>query len=382
MTDNNKYIAYYGDFVFHKTESFSLEKNRKAVLHAIGQDCVLLSEYREVIDRQKKEFTIFERAILHAQNTQAKLIFTELQPLLVYELFARALANSKLDFIALDLPTVGQTNLSGVVNYARKRQESHRRRILDGLQHTMAKLGNPNAIHEITKINKPKIENAVIFALILSPIIEEYKNQKCSQRKMVQQLNDNGFFAPEGGTWVLSQLQKVIERIKLNDIALNLMFILKQFKAQGMTDNQIIDALNDAHFNAPTKGAWRQEDLTLLNERIEVLEDIMEFNEFVLDVLPEIENYYSQNKSNEQIAKLFNEQNLPIPKRVVWEREYADHITLAKEPTWDARFVELAETLALKRKDVIEALNLNTFQQSFQYLNAQIQQNPLASAYL
>lgn len=382
MPTYNKYIAYYSDFAFHKTESFSLEKNRHAVLQAIGPEGVLLSEYREIIDRQKKEFPILERAILHAKNTQATLIFTQLQPLVGYELFARALIHSDLAFTALDLPNVDKTNLTGVVNYARKRTESHRRRVLDGLHSTMAKLGNPNALHEITKINKPKIENAIIFALVLSPIIEQYKNQQYSQRKMVQLLNDKGFFAPEGGTWVLSQLQKVLERIRLNDIALNLMFILKQYKAQGMSDSEILKALNHVELNAPSKGAWSQEDLHTLNERINILEEIIEFNEFVLDILPEIEQYYAENKSNEQIAKLFNEQKLIIPKRVIWEREYADHLSLAKKPAWDPRFVELAEALAVKRKEIIDHLNLDTFLQSYRYLNMQIQQNPLISAYL
>ena len=49
---------------------------------------------------------------------------------------------------------------------------------------------------------------------------------------MVKYLNDEGFTAPEGGRWVLSQLQKVLERVKLNELAQNVRSTWPQLSAR------------------------------------------------------------------------------------------------------------------------------------------------------
>ena len=38
---------------------------------------------------------------------------------------------------------------------------------------TSAKSGNPNAAEVISKVNKPKIDTAIVFAFLLEPIIIE-----------------------------------------------------------------------------------------------------------------------------------------------------------------------------------------------------------------
>jgi hypothetical protein len=94
----------------------------------------------------------------------------------------------------------------------------HGQLIREGLKMTSAKSGNPNAAEVISKVNKPKIDVAIVFADLLQPIIADYKRKGYSQRQMVKTLNEEGFTAPEGGKWVLSQLQKVLDRVRLNEV--------------------------------------------------------------------------------------------------------------------------------------------------------------------
>lgn len=66
----------------------------------------------------------------------------------------------------------------------------------------------------IKKINESRTIFALLFVLIFKEIILFYQKQSSSERKMVTILNNNKIFAPKGGPWVLSQLQKVILRLK------------------------------------------------------------------------------------------------------------------------------------------------------------------------
>ena len=94
----------------------------------------------------------------------------------------------------------------------------------------MSRLGNPNAAREIAKVNRIKVENAVLFALIMHPLIAQMLKEGLSQRKMVDRLNELGFTAPEGGKWVLSQFQKVLDRVKANELAMKVSDDLEKYR--------------------------------------------------------------------------------------------------------------------------------------------------------
>ena len=56
-------------------------------------------------------------------------------------------------------------------------------------------------------------EAAVAFAESLRPMFERWVGSGCSQRKMVELLNESGIKTIKGGAWRLSQVQRVMDRL-------------------------------------------------------------------------------------------------------------------------------------------------------------------------
>ena len=73
------------------------------------------------------------------------------------------------------------------------------------------KLGNPN----LKRDNKVRQEKAVEFAESLRTVLEGFIARGMAQRVMVTELNKLGIKTRRGGRWTLSQLQKILIRLKL-----------------------------------------------------------------------------------------------------------------------------------------------------------------------
>lgn len=186
----------------------------------------------------------------------------------------------------IDQNYISRENFRVLTEHAEQQKKMHGDLIKQGLSKTSAKSGNPNAADVISKVNKPKIENAIIFALILQPVINEYKKENLSQRKIVARLNEEGFSAPEGGKWVLSQLQKVLERIKHNESAILLKDKFKLYSTKNLTTTEIAATLNNEEVTPPKGLTWNENIVSAVQQRISTLSDIQDFNNFIEIMLP------------------------------------------------------------------------------------------------
>ena len=334
----------------------SVEAQKQAILKFCGQDKRLLQTYIEGLsDKKHRDFPQFLRAILAARQEGAELVIAELAYLTRFPAFTDPLLASNVRFRCLDQPRIDHNTLLAVVENARYIRERHSFRIRQGLDQTLAQLGNPHAMQEISKVNKPKTESAVLFALILGPIIGYYRVRGYSQRKMMTMLNEEGFLAPEGGPWVLSQLQKVLERVDLNNLALDLCETLDEFKEKKYTPAQMVKALRLMQVRTISREEWDEHALSKVIERLETIREVLEFNQFVLDVYPEILRLQTQGRSMKDIAQEFTITHVNMPKRLIWELEQdkAAGNTVATD-YWDAQNVALALRLAQRRKEDIE----------------------------
>ena len=334
----------------------SVETQKQAILKYCGQDKRLLQTYIEGLsDKKHRDFPQFLRAILAARQEGAELVIAELAYLTRFPAFTDPLLASNVRFRCLDQPRIDHNTLLAVVENARYIRERHSFRIRQGLDQTLAQLGNPHAMQEISKVNKPKTESAVLFALILGPIIGYYRVRGYSQRKMMTMLNEEGFLAPEGGPWVLSQLQKVLERVDLNNLALDLCETLDEFKEKKYTPVQMVKALRLMQVRTISHEEWDEHALSKVMERLDTIREVLEFNQFVLDVYPEMLRLQTQGRSMKDVAQEFTITHVKMPKRLIWELEQdrAAGNTVATD-YWDAHNVSLALRLAQRRKEDIE----------------------------
>ncbi len=177
---------------------------------------------------------------------------------------------------------------------------------------TSAKSGNPNAAEVISKVNKPKIDVAIVFADLLQPIIADYKRKGYSQRQMVKTLNEEGFTAPEGGKWVLSQLQKVLDRVRLNEVSREVRSVIEQLRSESCTEQQIAEALNAKGISSLKRTTWDENQVKKLIARLDQISDIELINKFVLDLLPLLHAYTNRGLSAMEILAEFAKAGLTI----------------------------------------------------------------------
>lgn len=294
-------------------EIYGLEPNHNQAIQdfmAAQQNARVLGVFVELPDtRRTAKWPQLQKALDLCKQNNATLLIPELGTLANNESFAHHLLAAGARFHCLDQPFVNQTILEALSKHAQVQRKLHGKLIREGLKMTSAKSGNPNAAEVISKVNKPKIDTAIVFAFLLQPIIHDYRRKGFSQRQMVKMLNDEGFTAPEGGKWVLSQLQKVLDRVRLNEIAMEHRTVLENEQKQNHSPQQIADLLNGKGVSSLKKGPWDESQIKKLQDRIEQIQDIACINRFVLNLLPILHELRRRSLSPLDMLKEFHQSS-------------------------------------------------------------------------
>ncbi len=352
MNTTQDIVVYYWVNLVSNKSSSTLEQQRNDLqrwLHdakdnPFGTDLKIQTEFIDThLKRTKpKNFPELEKAINHCIQNNCKLVIAKLDGLISQEKFSALLATDKLDFYCVDKQLVTPAALSVVRQYVAQQSKQHSASIKRGLKLTNHKLGNPNAAKAITPFNKIKTENSVLFALLLQPIIAEYNKKNLSQRKMVDALNDSGILAPEGGKWVLSQLQKVLKRIELNGTALDLTNKITKNNYANYSAHDLINALNQHEHSGEQrarKETWDEKSLHSAQDRNKTINNVLELYGFMQQWQTEINKYVSAGWSLQKIADDLNSKSLAVPKAL-----YADDTSASNNETnlikWDLKLVE------------------------------------------
>lgn len=327
MTSTNLYVGYVinparrgGTQVLFSNQGLNTQEKRIQTYVESMNNATLLKTYIDSNDdqRHRHQFPELESAIQYCIENKAVLVIGEIRNLTNNEVFSNLilkLINANLQFYCCDQPFITIDNLTAIIEHAKKQRELHGQLIKAGLSRTTAKSGNPHASDVITKVNKPKIDNAIVFALMLQPVINDYRFKGYSQRKMVQALNDDGYTAPEGGQWVLSQLQKVLDRVRTNESALNLEKQFIEYRARKLSDNAIAETLNKLGVPSPHGRHWNEEIVEKVSERIKQLHDIIRFNEFVIELMPIIKKYHVDELTQDVLSQELQMIGVTIPSQ-------------------------------------------------------------------
>lgn len=271
-------------------------------------DLMVLETFTESAhsNRQRNRWPKLKEAVDYCLANKTHLIITTLKNLTRNDAFTHQIfrllgeEHNKNDInpeefvgeiFCCDQPFVSKDNFKALVAHAKEQRKWHGELIKEGLHRTAAKSGNPHAAEVIAQVNRPKIDNAIVFALLLQPVIAEYESRGYSQRKMVTMLNEEGYTAPEGGEWVLSQFQKVLERIHINEAALQCEKSLENYEKEGLSPEEIVSKLNRYGAPPPKGQTWTLEIFEKVSERIKQIHDILRFHEFMLALNPILSAY-------------------------------------------------------------------------------------------
>ena len=216
-------------------EELTLEQ-QKTLLHSQTQavskfveqnpQTEIATQFYQVAKKQKtrNRWTEVLKALNYSVENSCDIIFTNIQQYhgqtelgeMLLKFFSK---NKSPKLSCIDQKFINENNISEIVKHFLQRRKKHGELIKQGLIKSGAKSGNPKASTVIARVNKPKILCSIAYALVFDPVVSYFEEKKLPQRKIVEELNRQGYCAPEGGKWVLSQFQKVLDRVRVNRLA-------------------------------------------------------------------------------------------------------------------------------------------------------------------
>lgn len=212
------YVAYYR--VSTRKQKLGLESQRKIVNSFIEKEenALLIGEFEEIESGKRDDREILQEAIKFCQNNNAKLIIAYLDRLSRNVSFIFKLQESKIDFIALDMPSFNLITLSTYAIVAQSYREmisERTKNALAELKNKGVKLGNPNATFtdemramayerkKEKRINNPHTIRAKAF-------VNELLKNTTNYSEIARILNNNGFVTPRGGRFTCHQVKRLM----------------------------------------------------------------------------------------------------------------------------------------------------------------------------
>ena len=150
-------------------------------------------------------------ALEMCKKTGAILLIAKLDRLARNVHFVSGLMESKVSFVACDLPEANQLTIHIMAAFAEHEARRISERTRDALAAAKARgvvLGATGPAN-LKTCNDQRQQKAKDFRDRLRPVLDGMKSQGLTRRAMVDHLNDLGIKTPMGGVWSLGQVQRL-----------------------------------------------------------------------------------------------------------------------------------------------------------------------------
>lgn len=197
-----------------------LEVQQEAVRRFLnGGDWELIVEFQEV-ETGKGSDALAKRPQLKAaldacRQHGATLIIAKLDRLARNVHFVSGLMESKVKFVACDMPEANELTIHIMAAFAEHEAKRISQRTKDALavaRDRGVELGKAGAANLRPNI-EARQKAASDFAESRRSLFENMRQRRLTQRQIVAELNSFGVLAPKGGAWQLAQVQRVIARL-------------------------------------------------------------------------------------------------------------------------------------------------------------------------
>jgi DNA invertase Pin-like site-specific DNA recombinase len=218
---NGKFVAYYRVSTAKQGASgLGLDAQREAVTRYLnGGSWELVGEFTET-ETGKGADALAKRPQLRAalelcRKQGARLLIAKLDRLARNVHFISGLMESKVKFVAADMPEATELTIHIMAAFAEHEAKRISERTKDALAAAKARgvvLGATGP-QNLKRNIEARQEAADAFAESLSGVLGGFRAAGLSQRAMVAELNKLRVKTARGGEWSLAQLQRVLARL-------------------------------------------------------------------------------------------------------------------------------------------------------------------------
>jgi len=211
-----KFVSYYRVSTTKQgIDGNGMEAQKNAVgryLASLG--CELLGTFEEVESGANNKRPQLQAALQLAKSKKAVLIIAKLDRLSRNAAFLMQLQDSKVDFIACDMPNADKLSIGIIALLAQRERELISDRTKQGLEVAKARgavLGNPNPAASLQKGRKAIQERKQGFAAVALKSIREIQSTGVeSLTRIAVCLNKRGEQTPRGGKWTATAVKRVL----------------------------------------------------------------------------------------------------------------------------------------------------------------------------
>ncbi len=213
-------IAYYRVSTKHQGQSrLGLEAQKEIVNRFLKPKDELISEFVEIESGKQNNRSELNKAISLSKQESAKLLIAKLDRLSRNVGFIFQLRDSKVDFVAADMPEMNTLNVGIVAVMAQHERELISSRTKAALQIKKAKgfkLGSPENLTPIARlkglvVRKENARNNTANRRA-SALIIIYRAQGLSYCSIADKLNENGFKSRMGKVYHASSVRQLYLR--------------------------------------------------------------------------------------------------------------------------------------------------------------------------
>jgi DNA invertase Pin-like site-specific DNA recombinase len=217
-TADNQFVTYFRvSTVRQGLSGLGLDAQRQTVtLFLSGSSRTVLTEFVEIetgkganaLDRRPQ----LRLALELCRKSGATLLIAKLDRLARNVHFVSGLMESKVKFVACDLPEANQLTIHIMAAFAEHEARRISERTRDALAAAIARgvvLGATGPAN-LTRHTEERQNAAKVFNARLMPLLNGFSSQGMTRRAMVVQLNDLNIKAPCGGAWSLRQVQRIV----------------------------------------------------------------------------------------------------------------------------------------------------------------------------
>lgn len=223
---NGKWVSYVRVSTGKQGRSgLGLEAQRAAITNYLnGGEWELLKEFKEVESGKNGERPQLQEALRLCQLTGATLIIAKLDRLSRDLHFITSLMKAGIDFVACDMPQASRFTIhiyAALAEQERQFISERTRAALKAAKDRGQKLGKPENLTREAALKGSKQsltarqKKADNFAAQIVPVIQEYREQGLSLRKMAAKLNERNILTARGkaGTWTATGVKNALERL-------------------------------------------------------------------------------------------------------------------------------------------------------------------------